>query len=174
MLDSRVSIWKPVSQSSAGIKRWPVAIRKVILEVCLCHLRTRKKSCRGLQDGSHMLIPSRMMRIVRRLSWCNSCLFFCIISMSSSLHSETLAYVSSVRTYMLSGMHTIFMSPSVRLRFPTFQLRFGAQLPPNLQSFLPPPLTLPPLHPSRQGFHAPDREIHPHSQLCLQSEPSQS
>lgn len=99
---------------------------------------------------------------------------FCFISMSSSVHSKTLAYVSSVRTYMLSGMHRIFMSPSVWLRFPTFQLRFGTLLPPNLQSFLPPPLTLPSLHPSRRGFHAPDREIHPHSQLCLQSEPSQS
>lgn len=32
----------------------------------------------------------------------------------------------------------------------------------------------PSLHPSHWGFHAPNREIHPHSQLCLQSEPSQS
>lgn len=32
----------------------------------------------------------------------------------------------------------------------------------------------PSLHPSRWGFHAPNREIHPHSRLCLQSEPSQS
>lgn len=32
----------------------------------------------------------------------------------------------------------------------------------------------PSLHPSHWGFHAPNREIHQHSQLCLQSEPSQS
>lgn len=32
----------------------------------------------------------------------------------------------------------------------------------------------PSLHPSHRGFHAPNREIHPQSQLCLQSEPSQS
>lgn len=43
-------------------------------------------------------------------------------------------------------------------------------------SFAVRPLSLhsPSPHPSHWGFHAPNREIHPHSQLCLQSEPSQS
>lgn len=88
-------------------KTWPVELREVILEVCSCRLYTRKKSCRGLEDSSKVLIPFKshhawwglcMKAVIVCEGWGDATVVPFLLYLHEHFCAQTLAFVSSVCT----------------------------------------------------------------------------